>query len=126
MVLNKFGDRLYEGVTDSLRRHLASVAAMVVAAHGVDFLPDLHKRWQDHKTSLQMIRSVLRRRIWWRVTLTPLATPAQRHPHVHGPHLRDAARGHGHAAHPRAGPAAVERGGGAGAAHRCAHEQHAA
>ena len=56
LVLNKHGDRLYEGVTEALRRHLEGVAAAVAAAHGLDFLPDLHKRWQDHKTSLQMIR----------------------------------------------------------------------
>ena len=55
-MLNKHGDRLYEGVTEALRRHLEGVAAAVAAAHGLDFLPDLHKRWQDHKTSLQMIR----------------------------------------------------------------------
>jgi hypothetical protein len=56
MVLHKFGDRLYEGVTATLQTHLKEVALEVEAQHGALFLPDLRQRWQDHKTSIQMIR----------------------------------------------------------------------
>lgn len=62
MVLHKFGDRLYEGVTETLQAHLQGVANEVEAQHGVRFLPDLRQRWNDHKNSMQMIRCAARPR----------------------------------------------------------------
>jgi hypothetical protein len=60
MVLHKFGDRLYEGLTKTLKAHLRRVASQVEQAHGVAFLPELRKHWQDHNKSMQMIRCVAR------------------------------------------------------------------
>ena len=56
MVLHKFGDRLYEGLTATLKAHLRGVAAQVEQAHGVAFLPELRTHWQNHNKSMQMIR----------------------------------------------------------------------
>lgn len=84
MVLHKRGDRLYEGLTDTLKAHLRGVAAKVEEAHGAAFLPALRAHWQNHNKSMQMIRCERSRGVH-----AALADAArQRHPDVHGPELR--------------------------------------
>jgi cullin 3 len=56
MVLHKFGDRLYSGLTATLTTHLRGVALQIEQSHGVTFLPELRARWQEHNKSMQMIR----------------------------------------------------------------------
>jgi cullin 3 len=55
MVLNKFGQRLYSGLTATVTQHLRGVAQIVDQAHGAAFLPELRTRWQGHNKSMQMI-----------------------------------------------------------------------
>ena len=59
MVLNKFGQRLYSGLTATVTQHLDGVAQLIEQAHGAAFLPELKTRWQEHNKSMQMIRCVL-------------------------------------------------------------------
>ena len=59
MVLHKFGDRLYNGLTRTLTLHLKDVAAKVEATQGVPFLKELKKRWDEHLKATQMIRDIL-------------------------------------------------------------------
>ena len=71
MVLNKFGQRLYSGLSSTVTAHLDTVAQLIEQAHGAAFLPELKTRWQEHNKSMQMIRCVC----------PPLFLPAQRaHP----------------------------------------------
>lgn len=59
MVLHKYGDRLYGGLTQTLERHLQEVVQSIQSAQGSDFLVQLNKQWQDHVKSMQMIRDIL-------------------------------------------------------------------
>lgn len=59
MVINKFGDRLYKGLVDTMRAHLVEVAARVEATSGESFLRELKLRWDHHTKSMQMIRDIL-------------------------------------------------------------------
>jgi cullin 3 len=59
MVLHKHGDRLYNGVIDTLSRHLKSISSRVAAAQGETFLKELKNRWDEHVKSTQMIRDIL-------------------------------------------------------------------
>lgn len=60
MVINKYGERLYKGLVDTVSKHLVGVAARVeAAASGDAFLRDLTARWEDHNKSMQMIRDIL-------------------------------------------------------------------
>eukprot|EP00878_Enallax_costatus_P014463 GHUV01015127.1.p1 GENE.GHUV01015127.1~~GHUV01015127.1.p1 ORF type:complete len:678 (+),score=256.68 GHUV01015127.1:760-2793(+) len=59
MVLHKYGDRLYSGVSNCLRQHLLAVAARIEAAQGLPFLKELKTCWDDHNKSTQMIRDIL-------------------------------------------------------------------
>ena len=59
MVLHKFGDKLYNGLSDTITRHLQSVAIQVADANDECFLPDLKDKWDKHKLSSIMIRDIL-------------------------------------------------------------------
>ena len=59
MVLHKYGDRLYNGLTTTLTDHLKEVAAKIEATSGMPFLKELKKQWDDHNKSTQMIRDIL-------------------------------------------------------------------
>ena len=59
MVLNKFGQRLYSGLSSTVTAHLDTVAQLIEQAHGAAFLPELKTRWQEHNKSMQMIRCVI-------------------------------------------------------------------
>ncbi|KAK9837407.1 hypothetical protein WJX81_000098 [Elliptochloris bilobata] len=59
MVINKFGDRLYNGLVETITGHLRTVAARVEAAQGEGFLRELKTRWEHHNKSMQMIRDIL-------------------------------------------------------------------
>jgi len=59
MVLHKFGDRLYQGVADTLTKHLKSVAQKIEATQDLPFLRELKQRWDEHNKSTQMIRDIL-------------------------------------------------------------------
>ena len=59
MVLHKHGDILYNGLKEVVNEHLKGVAANVSASIEENFLPELRKSWNDHKTSMLMIRDIL-------------------------------------------------------------------
>ena len=59
MVINKFGDRLYQGLQDTIKQHLQTIAVHVDAAQGEGFLRELRLRWGNHNKSMQMIRDIL-------------------------------------------------------------------
>ena len=59
MVLHKFGDKLYNGLSDTITRHLQAIAAQVADANDELFLPELKDKWDKHKLSSIMIRDIL-------------------------------------------------------------------
>ena len=59
MVINKFGDRLYNGLVQTQTEHLRLVATKIEAAQGETFLRELKLRWDHHNKSMQMIRDIL-------------------------------------------------------------------
>eukprot|EP00899_Mesostigma_viride_P019647 jgi/Mesvir1/27684/Mv07403-RA.1 len=60
MVLHRFGDRLYNGLVDTITRHLRGVVAVIEGTQqGGLFLVELNKRWADHNKSVQMTRDIL-------------------------------------------------------------------
>jgi len=59
MVLHKFGDKLYNGLTETITQHLQSVAAEITAANDEQFLLELKEKWDKHKLSSIMIRDIL-------------------------------------------------------------------
>eukprot|EP01120_Amphizonella_sp_Union-15-10_P001540 TRINITY_DN1169_c0_g2_i2.p1 TRINITY_DN1169_c0_g2~~TRINITY_DN1169_c0_g2_i2.p1 ORF type:complete len:744 (-),score=149.38 TRINITY_DN1169_c0_g2_i2:127-2286(-) len=59
MVLHKYGDKLYGGLKEVLEKHLDEVAGTVASAQDDDFLQVLNEAWNDHKTSMLMIRDIL-------------------------------------------------------------------
>jgi hypothetical protein len=59
MVINKFGDRLYNGLIETETAHLREIAAKVDAAQGEGFLKELKLRWEHHIKSMHMIRDIL-------------------------------------------------------------------
>ena len=59
MVINKFGDRLYNGLVQTQTEHLRAVAAKIESAQGESFLRELKLRWDHHNKSMQMIRDIL-------------------------------------------------------------------
>ena len=79
MVINKFGDRLYNGLVQTQTEHLRVVAAKIEAAQGETFLRELKLRWDHHNKSMQMIRDILMVRHW--PTLHHI-TLSRAHPHV--------------------------------------------
>jgi len=58
-VLHKFGDKLYNGLVETVTLHLRGVAAAVAAASDEDFLPLLKDKWDKHRLSAIMIRDIL-------------------------------------------------------------------
>lgn len=59
MVLHKHGDILYNGLKEVVNDHLKLIATNVSSAIEDNFLPELRKSWNDHKTSMLMIRDIL-------------------------------------------------------------------
>jgi hypothetical protein len=59
MVLHKHGDILYNGLKEVVNDHLKWIASNVSSAIEDNFLPELRKAWNDHKTSMLMIRDIL-------------------------------------------------------------------
>ena len=52
MVINKCGDRLYNGLVEKTSSHLATVAARIEAAQGDTFLSELRSCWDVHIKSM--------------------------------------------------------------------------
>ena len=60
MVLHKHGERLYTGLRDVVTAHLENkVRNDVLAALNNNFLQTLNNAWNDHQTSMVMIRDIL-------------------------------------------------------------------
>ena len=59
MVLHKFGDKLYQGLSDTITSHLKTVAEQVASANDAEFLTELKDQWDKHKISSIMIRDIL-------------------------------------------------------------------
>lgn len=59
MVINKFGDQLYNGLEETIIKHLQSIEQIIEAAQGESFLRELKLRWDHHNKSMQMIRDIL-------------------------------------------------------------------
>jgi cullin 3 len=59
MVINKFGARLYDGLTVTVTEHLRDIAAKIEETQGPAFMTELKLRWDDHTKSMQMIRDIL-------------------------------------------------------------------
>ncbi|CAL4108243.1 unnamed protein product, partial [Meganyctiphanes norvegica] len=60
MVLHKHGERLYTGLRDVVTHHLENkVRADVLASLQNNFLQTLNYAWNDHQTSMVMIRDIL-------------------------------------------------------------------
>lgn len=60
MVLHKHGERLYTGLREVVTDHLINkVRADVLAALHNNFLQTLNQAWNDHQTSMVMIRDIL-------------------------------------------------------------------
>lgn len=60
MVLHKHGERLYTGLRDVVTEHLiGKVKEDVLAALNNNFLQTLNAAWNDHQTSMVMIRDIL-------------------------------------------------------------------
>lgn len=92
MVLHKHGDKLYDGLTATVREHLQRMAADVEAANDQEFLETLNRKWSDHKLSMIMIRDILmymvrgrahmracaRARVAWRTARTSRARRQRR------------------------------------------------
>lgn len=60
MVLHKHGERLYTGLKEVVTQHLESkVRADVLRSMNSNFLQTLNQAWNDHQTSMVMIRDIL-------------------------------------------------------------------
>ena len=59
MVLHKFGDKLYNGLVETISAHLRTVAEEVQRATDEQFLQRLKDKWDDHRLSSIMIRDIL-------------------------------------------------------------------
>nr|CAD7571801.1 unnamed protein product [Timema californicum] len=60
MVLHKHGERLYTGLKEVVTQHLeAKVREDVLKALNNNFLQTLNQAWNDHQTSMVMIRDIL-------------------------------------------------------------------
>lgn len=59
MILQKFGDVLYDGLTSALTDHLSSTATTVATADIAVFLTQLQTQWSWFKISLNHIRDIL-------------------------------------------------------------------
>lgn len=59
MVLHKHGERLYLGLKEVVTQHLEKVREDVLRCLRNNFLPTLNQAWNDHQTSMVMIRDIL-------------------------------------------------------------------
>lgn len=59
MVLHKFGDKLYNGLVETLSIHLRSVTDEVQRVNDEEFLQRLKEKWDEHRLSSIMIRDIL-------------------------------------------------------------------
>lgn len=59
LVLHKYGELLYNGVQGVVADHLKSVAQSCVDCADDRLLEELKKQWDDHKTTMVMIRDIL-------------------------------------------------------------------
>lgn len=60
MVLHKYGERLYNGLREVVTQHLESkVRQDVLTSLHNNFLQTLNQAWNDHQTSMVMIRDIL-------------------------------------------------------------------
>ena len=60
MVQHKHGERLYTGLKDVVTAHLENkVRNDVLASLNNNFLQTLNNAWNDHQTSMVMIRDIL-------------------------------------------------------------------
>lgn len=60
MVLHKHGDKLYSGLTAVVRDHLEQkIRIDVLHSLHNNFLQTLNESWNDHQTSMVMIRDIL-------------------------------------------------------------------
>lgn len=59
MVVNKHGDRLYNGLIDTETRHLQEVTARIEEAQGESLLRSIKVEWDNHNKSVTMIRDIL-------------------------------------------------------------------
>ena len=59
MVLHKFGDKLYNGLVETITAHLQGVAVHIQACSDEEFLGTFKEKWEKHKLSSIMIRDIL-------------------------------------------------------------------
>lgn len=59
LVLHKYGELLYNGVQDVVKEHLREVAQSCVDCPDDRLLDELKRQWDDHKTTMVMIRDIL-------------------------------------------------------------------
>ena len=60
MVLNKYGEKLYNGLREVVTEHLVNkVRSDVLASLNNNFLAVLNQAWNDHQTAMVMIRDIL-------------------------------------------------------------------
>lgn len=60
MVLHKYGERLYTGLKEVITQHLVhKVRKDVLDSLNNNFLQILNQAWNDHQTSMVMIRDIL-------------------------------------------------------------------
>mmetsp|Transcript_13328 Transcript_13328/g.25129 ORF Transcript_13328/g.25129 Transcript_13328/m.25129 type:complete len:779 (+) Transcript_13328:73-2409(+) len=59
LVLHKYGELLYNGVQGVVAEHLKAVAQSCVDCPDDRLLEELKKQWDDHKTTMVMIRDIL-------------------------------------------------------------------
>jgi cullin 3 len=59
LVLHKYGEYLYNGVKQTLEEHFETVAIQVINSLDENLLDVLKAQWDDHKTTMVMIRDIL-------------------------------------------------------------------
>jgi cullin 3 len=59
VVLHRFGDKLYQKLSDAIKEHLVTVAAAIATTSDDVFLVRLDDAWKHHQLSMSMIRDIL-------------------------------------------------------------------
>lgn len=59
MVLHKYGEKLYDGLQNTITWRLKEISKSIEAEQGGLFLEELNAKWMDHNKALQMIRDIL-------------------------------------------------------------------
>ncbi len=59
IVLNKFGDVLYDGVQNTFRNYIEGVRETIMKVVDSMFLHDLLQQWTKHRTAVGMVRDIL-------------------------------------------------------------------